>query len=28
MRADEMFQPKRRFRVLATTVKYLMGIDE
>ena len=26
--ADEMFQPKRRFRVLATTVKYLMGIDE
>ena len=24
----EMFQPRRRFRVLATTVKYLMGIDE
>ena len=28
MPVDEMFQPKRRFRVLATTVKYLMGIDE
>lgn len=24
----ELFQPKRRFRILATTVKYLMGIDE
>lgn len=28
MRSDEMFQPRRRFRVLATTVKYLLGIDE
>ncbi len=28
MPVDEMFQPRRRFRVLAITVKYLLGIDE
>ena len=28
MQAGEMFQPRRRFRVLAATVKYLMGLDE
>lgn len=25
---DEMFQPRRRFRILAQTVKYLMGLNE